>query len=357
MFLNDYYVTLRSDHCKEYYPKNNSSNFRNMLTRPLTFPENTYEVGLVEIYTTEVESKDVPKVIINSGDARIKVEKVAEEDFFVPKTEVSLFSYIDYVNHFIAKHVPESHFHIQREITKEGSYFWIKIDGGVSKVVIDEQWLTLAMGFTTNVFTTGEVRGENLANQNFFEYIPMNERIKFNVYIIEELLAIIAEPKKFTLEELLKEINDKIKDIHSSLTYSDGDIVYKNNSGFTSIQLSNRLYHLLGMQEGLWMSGRETTYPATPSMEWDTSKEYYMVTCSAVENQIFASTSYPLLRIFQSKKQYDKMTRMFFNPIIYVPVRENIIQEIHINILDELGESVPVSAKPSTVQLHFRQKQ
>lgn len=97
---DDFFVTLQSDLCKQYYSDNTSANFCNYLARPIDSFKNEYLCGVSEIFFSEADAvmlapSSQQKFFNSSSQSEIVAIQQSNSIISFPKKEDSLVNFYD----------------------------------------------------------------------------------------------------------------------------------------------------------------------------------------------------------------------------------------------------------------------
>lgn len=359
---SSFYLTLRSSNSKEYYVDNIPGSFSNKLCRQLSVGHGNYYCGVSQFH---YNPKNVPFKYIcfrKEEDKKITV---------VRKEEIMGLSRVK-IKENIAKPLESltpslSEIGITLEVTgfetkdREERFKLTITDKNERNIRLEIPTnYAIAFGFDVSDFNSGQIyQTTRNISYDLFNLIENGTELRFVIYGVTTTIIDAQEPREYSFQGLLSEINRCLDSYHSSLYYKEETIKLNADTKYAKtlyVQLSVRMLSLLVVAQGTIFNG-DSIYPALGEIRWISKPKYHLIQTSITESQIFGSTSFPLIRMLTIPNLVVGEAGSFiFCPVQYISVETKEISEIKIRITDEYNQPAILTDEETIIQLHFKLK-
>jgi len=390
--MDDFFVTVQSDKCKEFFNENSPNAFSNVLYKQLELNTDTYEVGLSEIFLAYTEPNVEPTkpttppptsstFFIDPGSDNIitAVKLIRHHTKFVKRDE-------NFVNFFegLRQHTESLRGKIGIELSKNYTtiggppHTVLKFDDPESEYTlqIPGEWAEY-FGFNTNTFTAGTYVSEFPQSEEVFKNIPVGSTFTTTYSKWDKKTVEIEEPEDFDIEELVENVVSSIKRIGYSVRMpllktregSEMGSLHVYLEDGVRIQLPVSVNRALGKPDNFQFVQELTTVefplkinidvpavPKVPKRLVPIPGRHVIVSTNIVEPQMYASSHQQVLRRFL-KSEIKATEHLTFNPVQYLMLTTKHIRTIQISITDENILPINTYDFPTTIILHFRRKQ
>lgn len=345
--MDNFYVSVYSEHSREYFPNNTSINFYNKLAQPLVFQPNTYEVCLTKVSTVENKSDGKKREFFeNNEEKAIKIKQEEKSGFFVPKEDEHLTSFITTFN-----------------TDSQGTYdIAIEMDFQSKRVIITNETeyililpldITLALGFTSNKFEKGETHSNHDFDENVYKKIPEGTQFEILLVKIVNSSVSIETPKEYKFTSLIESINKALLPYKVNVEWKPGEITVVNAAKNTTILFSDRISNWIQIPNQTWL--RAQSYQARQDEQLPQTGIFAIVIFDGVKKQLFGNKLLSYVGYWEVKEKNRKSYG--WNASTYVPIERSYFDTIHIQLVDEFGEEPPIASDPSLFTLHFRPRE
>jgi hypothetical protein len=362
-----FYMTLQSDQSNLYFPRNDSADFSVQLGKTLYFPAKAFEIGLAQFHYTSKAAKrdaggkienDVPKFFGNvAGDDLITIDKSEVSGFQITKEEDDVIAFARKLNLEFKRRRFKVNLGLDVDQKTGESTCVVEMDrtDKLSLVIPPELLHVLGFASTRAVFPRGRHRGDYPISPALFSKLP-SSTTKFELSLTESkrYAAKVNEPSVYEIVDLVSSINEALADHEAVISYDGASLEYESKNPQMLLQLSPQMYSFLGVEPGVWFRGAEMRVEGNPDIILDTSRNYMLVLCSVVEEQIFGSSFLPILRVIPRAGKANVGVELNFAPIQYVPLSTTSFSHVRVQVVDEHFRPYSLSPEPSTVVLHFR---
>ena len=361
-FINQpesYYVTVSSSSSHEFFPENLNYDFSNKLVKPI-IPDGhgrLLECAIMDLYFNP--AIDPPKRRVfppTEGADEINVVIEYRSELFVSKREGRIQNFVTHCNEEARKWNANFEFKVQG--TLEGGKFVLvqNLEGFELKMSPN---YARAMGFLKDSYKRGTHVGEKLFSQALYDQIDVTDRMNFTMFKDFENKVKVSEPEVKTVSDLISEMNKSVSS-HQCYFIYDGKLFSfeDDNKGKTGlrVKISPFLSNLFNIPVNTWFHGK-MSFPTYPNINFGVDTDFQLVTCDAIENQQFFGKLLNVLRIFPVVGSTGSTVHVKFTPPVYVPVQNQLVENIRITLCDEACRPIVLTPESqTTVLLHFKSR-
>ena len=392
-----FFATLYSSDSKEYFPANNTSDFRNRLQLPIN-NDGDLEVGLVELHYSDnfepespvkpaVAPKPVPVPIVpkqgekkffnNPKDGIINTMMFVEEVFRFKKDSINMPLKVfisKLTQHFDGLTNRKFKLAFGADITPaKEDISDIRFETSDDLTLELSTELAQVLGYDTTRFQAGTFKSSRPMDLTKFLKFSVDQLFVIRIWKYIRDTVIVAEPTSYDWEDLASDIvvamEAKFFDIGFIVSTED-DIkkarIYIETPNL-EFQFSKRLNRLLGKPESHWFRTEEDEFiippdqipvapPPVPEKPEPViaKKNLLLVHSNLVYPQYFGNCMLPLLRTVSRPKSINSETILQFDSVHYLPLKDTHVPSIHLQLTDEHLKLLPFMDKPTTALLHFR---
>ena len=333
--------------------QNYPHDFTNYLLSPICAPEGELEVGVQQIiYTPKKQEQKffqfehqnkILLTVIPSGATAVQLLKTSDtvEDFLM------------YVNARLML------FQVDASITRryDEDDLFPKINNNTETNLIIPADVSEALGFEgRTVFEKGEFISPRASSDKLFTEIPAENVIQFVFSPPETVTELsVVEPKEYTVESLVEEINKTFSGLNIILTVTEELTTITATGKNVRLEFSSCLREIFNLPTAIYIS--EVPYTKLTSLNYEPQKDIICVGCDIVEPSMLSSHFVNFLAIFKQSENYGKTEVLNFNPIIYYPVCRSFIQTIQIQLTDPKLDHFSLGNSRVLITLVFRHRQ
>ena len=246
----------------------------------------------------------------------------------------------------------------------------IQFTGKENEELVIPVELAKTLGFTTNIFTRGDHNSPNDVDVEEFHRIPDETDLYFKIKNKLEYKFPLEEPDDRKLDAIMASVNMGLVVLGLTIKFDvDGDKCTTQMTADDSVKLPSSINRQLGLaddfvftldykhenkQEIAFEQPDSEPVIEMESVQIERISKQLIVTCSAVKNQYFGESQYPVLRILNLPQEYINQTQITFSPILYVPLESDDITQVRVRLLDEFGRLLNFGNNPVQLTLHFR---
>lgn len=363
-----FHIYAQSDASRNHFYNNKSNDFSNHLFEKIN-PEE-YMVALCELYygdhfvdtepqTTTTESsvswfssstanKD-NKVIIG-----LQAEKICE---IIPKG-LNMLQLLTAIDNKLREQMPIVQ--IKSLSLEDGNktVLIFRDNSGDNYQVELQNELSLILGFTSNLFESGQYTSHNYQNNEALQKYENLPSLYIRIFKWSTKDFEIQEPNSNTdLEELLGIISDQLAlgNFHFNFVVSpDGRSVHVElETPRTSIQLPNKINELLGKPKSYVFTKSEQV--VLPIVKQKTLNiDVVEVLCNLVSETQKGEECKQIIRVFERQKGLNKAHFLYFSSLQFHTLRRKDFSNIQITLTNGNGELLPISKYPTTALLQFK---
>jgi len=190
----DFFITIQSDKCKEFFPLYDSTSFSNVLYKSPLISANFYEVGISEIFFKYQESESVsleptvpvPKRFFNNSenDNLITTLKLKTSYIRFTKKNQNPVNFFEELSQYLIENPSTLTVHISKEYKFAGQqpYTILEFNDPLKEyeLQIPSHWAEY-FGFKSTTFVSGTFTSENPQSVESFNKIPLDDVIKFTL--------------------------------------------------------------------------------------------------------------------------------------------------------------------------------
>ena len=398
---DDFYVTVGSDQCMDFFPINTSSCFTNLLYRDLRLPK--FEVGLAEIYlnvpdqpiTNDDVTEEPPTVIeqvietppnkffqLPGVDNLITGSRLRTTQIKFAKKQNSLTNFFTELTSMLDKRRQPVNV-IFKQLFKapgDGPYTVLTfIDPSKSFTMrIPEIWANV-FGFTVTDFAPGEFISERKWSELEFSLIEMQSALTIRLYTWEALQLPVNEPDEYEIDAVIHECLTTLIAadvlVRMPILPDPLDDTFTRQQLHVYIDISDVQFTLpvsvnkmLKLRENYSFRNPitvieipETDVPIVPDdiiivpVVPHIYGQNIVISTNIIEPSYYGSTTKPVIRRFP-KNAIKSSDYVVFQPVYYHSLKYTDLKQINISISDEFNHIVQKSDSPTIVLLHFKRK-
>jgi len=387
--IYDFFVTVQSDKCKEYYTENTPSQFNNILYQPVN--TDFYEVGVAEIFLSckkeeEEENKPVQSPTISSSeqtffsnpgsDNLITVLKFKQTFLKFAKRNLNFVNFFEELKQFLNENQSEVGVNFSKEYVELGkpakTILTFNDPTGEYSLQVQPQWAE-AFGFRQHTFNAGRFVSENPQSEESFAKILLGSVMSLTFSRWEIKSVPVQEPSEFDIEELVENLVDALREYNvrmPMLQYKQESRtrrvhIYLDNN--LTIQFPVSVNRALGKPDNFRFNDNLSVVefyvnidvsqpaPVGPKKLPMIPGRQILITSNIIDPQMFANSHHYALRRFM-KSELKDVEHLTFNPVHYVALAKKEVQSIQISLTDENNIPIETLDKATTVLLHFKRR-
>lgn len=153
------------------------------------------------------------------------------------------------------------------------------------------------------------------------------------------------------MSQLVYEINKHTAGL--SVVIKHGSVYIKHTVPELKVKLSDEIENILGVNQTVKVGDSEKGV-FKPFFAYGQQKMY--IYCDIIKNQFIGDQMAPILRITNYKGKNNSTTIQEFSTLQYVPLKNVVIDQIHMYIRSETSGFLPIEHGAFTATLHFRKK-
>ena len=354
------YITVGNSSSLNYFPQNTHTVFSNHL--PVAIPtDRPLEVGLVSLLYKPNKLAKKSSIFTNPEDKIIISTQYFKFLHTITKTEnVRLETFIQGVT----AQLRERHTNVEITYTtkEDGKTYIVLTNNQVDRETKNPYFVQMtesyakAFGLLETTYGNGVHRGERELSRELFNLIEPTEKLDILLTSTKVEKIIVKEPEIKTVIDLISSINEALEEKGIAFTYNFKELEYvnENNLNSTELKLSAFLNNLFGLPEDAVFKGNDMKYPAYNEIDLSLSSELILVKSDIAKPQYYNGHMYPVLKVLKQEFS-DSYVQVNCNPIIYVPCKDEHIQNIKIELQDEQFSELDLFPESFTqVTLHIK---
>lgn len=359
--MDSFYITLVSNESIKYFPLNSPKNFTNILASDISL-KGDYEVALSTLIFDQNTTEISEKTIDLSADNKILV-RIPEEIKYNFILNSPGDSYL--ADETILNVIRENFMKASKYVTLLTDYnsdgearLKIKVLPSHAGLVVLDGELALAMGFTQQVFKTGE----QIAEKSFD--IKRTDKTKQQTFIkiikFEKKELSVGEPSDMSIDSIAEIIVDAFEEAKKPVL-----VTADSNEDFLSIQydeeymtftLPSPICNYLKIDPNTVFE-KGTSIINVQHLKQRVGNNHILCLSNIVDGQYYGGQILPILRIVPLRTDIKGTVIENFQPLFYVPVTQKHLKEINLKFSNIDFEKVVVGEnKNLTAVLHFRRK-
>ena len=350
------YSTMSSSACHEYFPQNLNTSFWNKLPCPIQSQGANLEMALTDVYFTASQQTRKNTIFGHErGDNRIKVVERLLSDHFVNKLEGGIGKFVEHCNIEFKRRGIKIHFNLL--IKPDGTQVYVlNLDQMDFNVKMTKEYGE-ALGFLEPFYSAGRHEADRAPLQELFDKIDIRQKLELVIFKDHDYSVTVEEPVAKTVPDLISSINTAL--IKTEVVFTWDGILFtfeQEGKGIVFVYLSPFLEKLFGVPPNSAFTGPEMSFPTYSVINLGMTPDFYIITCNAVEPQIYNGRLLPILKMIPFADSKDLRHTSCF-PLQYVPLRHDTISNLKIEIFDEnLSYSELATASDTTVTIHIRDR-
>ena len=384
---NHLFVNLSSDKSLEYFPANTPISFTNVLTNPIKFADDCYELAAAEIIYEEKELPKAPHVadkqlyfgLDPTTNNLISTSKLTRRSIQYPKTTTNFKEWRrtlqSVINDTLKTGVATagmSFFYIQGEIDPK-TVIGVNDSSKKYSVQITPAYYSTVLGFgNKNEFQHGTHTSQSIQSREFFDKIPLNDVLHFRLQWSERELIEVEEPSEYNLELLLLNCAEKLLEqgykIKMPFDPKSTKLTVEIDDTTLSFKLPSTVNEVLGLEPDFEFNKPKTVINVGESRKrWlEKTTGYYpsqqvYIHCSIADSKYYGLDQRPgpdsisVLRTFP-RKMIKGAQHHVFNPLYFHPLKYTEVQNISVQLTGEHLKPITFAASPTVVVLQFQRK-
>jgi len=359
-FQDSLCIFLSSDQCLEFYPNNSQHSFIVNLFKPINCLLTPYEVAVTDVYLNKSPLRNL--FDLEPGKVFVNVNNPDNTQVTVSRNpSYSLSKWLSHCSlSFRNANFPNLNFAFV--LNPSGLVAAISFENAEDKYeyVRFPKALSQALGYTYSDFVLGTHVTEVPPSLELFQRLSENIVFELLKDPIKTTVTLTKSKRGDGLYEspldLVTIFNSKMEDqgIKISMTSGMDETEIEIDQDNTTLSFNKPLSKILGIPDSTVISNKgTTTYDHMPNL--NIGNEFFLFLSDLISPQHVSSQMIPLLRMTEQPEHNGKLVHVKMNPLMYLPVKREIINSIQFEIKNELMRNVRFSTGSVVkVVLHMR---